>query len=655
MRLALPFKRFGMRSLGAAKDSEVGQSGTVVWGGQIREEYLTSLQGKTGMDIYDQMRRSDAQVAMLLRAIKLPILKCKWSVQPSEYDPDKGEAIAEMVRRNLIGGGLNRTWTQFLSEAMLMMPFGFVPFEKVWEYRERTPELAKLGAPEKMVWLKKMALRHPKTVYSWRGLDAGSLEGIEQSVSTGANPFIPIEKLCVFINDREGDNWEGVSILRPAYKHWLIKEQLEKIDAAGHERMSIGIPVASIDNTVNDTDATANAWEEILSNLQAMERNYIVEMPGTKFRFEVVASGNTGLLASMNYHARMISVAGLIQFMELGNTQSGSRAVATEQSGPFLLELEAILNNLCETVNQFVVAEFVDMNFGERPGYPEIKASGLTEESTSELATFLKTLVDAKVIVPDDELEKYVREMGKLPASDPDTGREVKPAGPGFIVGEGSPLEPAEQTWWPGQVEAVAWQVKSHREDDTGPRHELWQDPNQPTLFAQSFADELRARGLRSILELGTDSGKDSRFFSRAGFAVTSVGSHAESEAARAQATKERVLVDYREGNVEMLTLPDEQYDAVYSLGTLQKTDVGRSFAEAGRVLRSGGLFLVYVHGETQYASKTEFAVHVTPNAFVGALKDAGFSILDFHTEQEEQYDAKGERHKGLVALGVKR
>lgn len=653
-----------------AVSKEVGRSGTIVYGGQLREEYLSTLQGRQAAQIYDEMRRSDAQVMMLLRAIQLPILRSEWTVKPSENDSAKGEEIADAVKRNLIDGqGMSRPWSQVLSEALLMLVFGYAPMEKVYE----------LDRKKRVVNLRKLALRHPRTVYAWRGLDAGNLEGIEQMLYTpmgveSSNPFVPLEKLCVFINQREGDNWEGISLLRPAYKHWWVKETLEKIDAAGHERMSIGIPVAKLDGTVGNPDEQAETWAEILSNLQAMERNYIIEMPGTSFRFEVVNAGRGGasspLLQSINYHARMISVAGLVQFMELGNTQSGSRAVAGEQSGPFDLELMAIQQNVCDTFNSYVLPELVRLNFGEREGYPQLEAGGVSEKDTAGLATFLKDLIAAKAITPDDDLEKYLRDTAKLPAANPETARKApepqpfpgqNPLAPQPGEGEptpgpeGAPPEAgttapptgkegppakgeAPEGGWPKEAEAKAWEMIGFK------------DAMQPTLFAQDFVDEMKARGLKSVLVVPPlNGGRDAILLSRAGMSVTCLCEGDEAEALLSLARDA--------GARTVKTLPptwasfggiNQGTDAVYALEQTAP-EVGQYAAAVHR----GGIVLVQAYTEELGVDGSR-RVTTTPDEFLVNLKREGLALLDYHSEMDAQYDAAGMKRRSLAALAVK-
>jgi hypothetical protein len=53
----------------------------------------------------------------------------------------------------------------------------------------------------------------------------------------------PRRRLVYYRVGAEGDNWEGVSLLRPVYKPWYIKDQLERLDAVGREeREALGLP-----------------------------------------------------------------------------------------------------------------------------------------------------------------------------------------------------------------------------------------------------------------------------------------------------------------------------------------------------------------------------------------------------------------------------
>lgn len=60
---------------------ERGSSGTKLFGGMIYEEYNSKLMGQRGLQIYEEMRRSDAQVQATLLAMELPIRSTLWYIE----------------------------------------------------------------------------------------------------------------------------------------------------------------------------------------------------------------------------------------------------------------------------------------------------------------------------------------------------------------------------------------------------------------------------------------------------------------------------------------------------------------------------------------------------------------------------------------------
>lgn len=401
---------------------EIGSTGTPIMGGEIQEEYLPDLAGQLGRTIYDQMRRSDPQVSSSLDMIKLPIAQGRWSIMPSEDDPEMGQEIADFVRRNLMGG-MEYTWSYTLDQTLLMIDFGFMPMEKVWEVRPK-PDWCKSVAGNQIIWLKKLAPRMPYTLDKWMiNEKTKKLEGMVQRLFDGTTNEIPLKNLVLFVNRKEGDNWEGRSVLRSAYKPWFIKDRLEKIDAIGHERAALGVPVFKVkegyafDPKSDEGKKLIEACQTIARNLHANQENFVIEVPGIEFRFESPKVENRPLLNSIVHHDLRIYGNIMAQFMMLGqNTAGGSRAVATEQRGPFDLALLAVARNVSDTFERFVIREMVYYNFGERPGYPSLDAKKVVETNLQPMANMIGTLCQNRIIIPDVGLEKWVRETLDLPA-----------------------------------------------------------------------------------------------------------------------------------------------------------------------------------------------------------------------------------------------
>ena len=206
MRLRWPWARdsepvaLAEPARGDRKRREAGATGTVYFSGIIADEYNRDLAGAAGTEVYDRMRRSDAQVQAVLWICELPIRSATWSVEPAS-DSAADVEIAQIVQDNLLEN-MTITWDDFLRQALLMLPFGHMVFEKVWERRAG------------LLVLRKLAPRLPASIAKWDIDGNGGLQGIEQMVWTGSGyerPYIPIEKLLVFTYRKEGANWAGQS------------------------------------------------------------------------------------------------------------------------------------------------------------------------------------------------------------------------------------------------------------------------------------------------------------------------------------------------------------------------------------------------------------------------------------------------------------
>lgn len=398
-----------------------GRTGTKTWAGRLFEDYKPELSGRFAVQTYDRMRRSDSQVAMTLRAMKLPVLQAKWDVVSSDEDEEMGEQIALGVKHILFAGG-RRHWRSVLRHALLMLDFGFAVMEEVWERRDTPDSLRALGLKsDKMIWLASLEPRLPQTIDQWLGIDKPPyhLIEIQQILPTGGvkPPPIPAANALIFTNEREGDNYEGRAILRSAYKSWYYAEMLEKFDAIGLERASVGLPEIHYEFLDGlDVEEARKRAEEILAHLNASEQGYVVTMPGQKFDPHVSTYSNNAIRTSIASHKRDISVNAIMQFMELGaNKGSGSRATASEQRGPFDLAELALADEIAETISGETIEDIVRYNWGERPGYPALQASGLLDTNMADMATVINNLVQAGALIPDTKLEDWARDLCGMP------------------------------------------------------------------------------------------------------------------------------------------------------------------------------------------------------------------------------------------------
>ena len=205
--------------------------------------------------------------------------------------------------------------------------------------------------------------------------------------------------------------------------------------------------------------------------------------------------------------------------------------------------------------------------------------------------------------------------------------------------------EPVQPTTIVTQIQADPVDWKKIYED--GGAH--WLEDVQPSKFAQSFAEELIEAGKGRLLEIGCGNGKDSILFTLAGLDVIGIDVVPEAiEAAKENAERVGVEVDFQEGNAEELTFPDNSFDSVFSLSVLHATDIEKSLAEVARVLQPDGIAAIFIYSDVQRidGTRTEF---ITIAEFIELLIENEFVIKDIYTDSDDEYDEAGEKHSIII------
>ncbi len=384
---------------------EIGVSGNLDTDGYVGDDYLAELDGHSGRAIYDRMRRSDPIVGLTIDVLGLPIRRADWTVEPASDDARDVE-IGEFIGTALLDH-MTHTWDDTLRHALLMLPFGFSVLEKVWAFVDGMWTIAKL------------APRLPSSVTRWErgGADRRTLIGPIQEDDEGNEIVLPIEKLLVFTHGKEGDNWEGVSILRRAYKAWFIKEDAEKVNAIGIDRFGAGVPVMHVPMTVTEGSKEWDATKALLEDFSANEQGYVIEPEGYAFRIEGAgtggSAGGTGVnpLPTIKHYDESIAKAMLQMFLNLGTSETGSRSLGAEFISFFQQAEQAHADYIAGIVNRFLIPEWVKYNWDGVEEFPQLAVSRVDELSYDALAI----LTNAGLITPDLDLENAIRRQQHLP------------------------------------------------------------------------------------------------------------------------------------------------------------------------------------------------------------------------------------------------
>lgn len=276
--------------------------------------------------------------------------------------------------------------------------------------------------------------RLPRTIWRWEADAFGELVKIVQitwvTQPDGSQSYqyvdIPAENLLVFTHEKWGDEWTGISILRSAYKPWVMKEMIEKIAGIAYERHGVGYLVGYIPRERENDQDLKTEIGKMLGQLRA--DSYAV-MPGPKQMSG--SSGPQGYLVEiltppggipnfepiLTYWRSEIAGALLVRFKELGHAATGARATADVQAAVWYNALHAIARYI-ESGFNVKIRQLIDLNYASATRYPKLKAAGIEARNLLEFAQSVALLVDAKMLSPDLNTRQWARATIDAPRED---------------------------------------------------------------------------------------------------------------------------------------------------------------------------------------------------------------------------------------------
>lgn len=421
---------------------EFGVSGTENFGGYIRrEDFNPELDDfQKAIRIYEQMRRTDAQIRAMLQVIKLPLRGATWTCNPASSDP-VDQQIADFCNSCLFeSDAMEESWDYTLRHILLQLDFGFSVLEKVW----------KVDA-DGYYRYKKLAPRLPKTVREWHTDREGKLLAVVQyapvpkstmRTATGQQRTptygtsvsyqyltIPAEYAAVFSLEREGDNYEGWSVLRTVYRNWWFKDQAYRTMGVGLDRWGIGIPVAKLEPDHNLTKEQLETLRDVLQAIRANERAYLVAPPHVSY--DILGSQGQGTIGNLgiswiDHNDSQIARNVLAGFLTMGRDPKGTLGFGSRLTDMFVSSLNGIAAGIAGDLKRQIVKPLCDVNFDmTRRQYPDPVCLDLERVDMEKLIDTMAQLTGTVITATDDD-ESLLRKMMGLPTLDPKFGRAEK-------------------------------------------------------------------------------------------------------------------------------------------------------------------------------------------------------------------------------------
>lgn len=394
--------------------------GWMNWVAETNEEN-PDLQWPKSINVFDRMRREDPQVKSVLRAVTLPIMRTEWAIDGTGCRPEVVAHIAADLGLPIKGQPPTApmrtkgrfSFKEFLRLALLSLVYGHSYFEQVYDQSTGATHLAKL------------AWRPPRTITNIEVARDGGLVAIEQGGLMGSGKVrIEVENLVAFVHEREGANWLGESLLRSAYKMWILKDRVLRIQALTAERNGLGMPVftageppeGDFDQMVEWLDAEIKRGLEIVKQARAGEAAGVSLSKESTFQFVGVSGKLPDTDKPIRYYDEQIARAVLAHFLNLG-TETGSWALGSTFANFFTDSLNAVAQNMADVIQQHVIEDLVDKNWGSEEPAPRIVPAAIGEQQQIT-AEAIKALIESGAIKVDDSLRAYVRDKFGLPVED---------------------------------------------------------------------------------------------------------------------------------------------------------------------------------------------------------------------------------------------
>lgn len=416
---------------------EYGRIGQNRWDGIFFEEFLPELHGIKGIKVYREMEKNDDTVGAILFAIKMLIRHVSWSVDPGGGSAKDREA-AEFVESCM--NDMQSTWTDTISEILSFLPYGWSYHEIVYKRRMGKARNRNISSKysDGLIGWQKLPIRSQDTLYRWEYDDKDNLLGMTQMPPPDYGLLtIPIKKALLFRTESAKDNPEGRSILRNAYRPWYFKRRIQEIEAIGIERDLAGLPVITgpegLELWDEEDEEASKIYAALVTMVKNIRRN---EFEGLVLPFgykaELLSTGGTRQFdtnAIINRYDTKIAQTVLADFIMLGHEKVGSFALSSDKTELFSIAISSFLDVICETFDNQGIPALIDINGSHFEGitdYPKLVHGDIENIDIAKVAAFVKDMIGSGVILPDEDLEDYIRSIAKLPErSRTDDNRQV--------------------------------------------------------------------------------------------------------------------------------------------------------------------------------------------------------------------------------------
>lgn len=421
--------------------SEVGFTGLTTMAGRILEEQNRVFRYPEFLKTVREMS-TDPTVAAVLSLNRMTLTRVKWHVEPPENATDTEKQRAKFVESCM--GDMENTWSQFMSELVTYLEYGFSVQEKVFRRR-----LTRNGSKynDGLVGLRKLAHRPQDTIRYWNFSDDGrELLSVGQSIRNmefGArfqnladpNGLITIDrsKFLLFSADSVKGNPEGKSVLKSIYLPYkqlsLLKDQL----MLGVSKDISSVPVIYIPPKYmadEATDSEKAVYQAYLNAGQAVadgkQRSLVMpqvydDNNNKLFEFSLMeAKGHNkfDIPAIIQALQNDILIAMCADVLKQGQLDSG---VNDTKTNLWSMAVEHRLNEIRDVLNSDLIAQLYALNGWTQERLPTFEYSDIADVDSEAWSKALQRAASVGLVEIDRPILNKTREVLGVDALPDDT------------------------------------------------------------------------------------------------------------------------------------------------------------------------------------------------------------------------------------------
>lgn len=355
--------------------------GPLSWVSNALDQYVGHYNpDEISISTYNKIRMN-AQVAAGLKVIKLPIIGQQWTTVSD--DKDIAEFIDQLLRP---------IWYNLLTSILTAVDYGFSANEIVYDIKDITLNRKYEQKPffngKAVVW-KKFKSLYPDSVIIKLD-DMENFDGIIQRW-WGHNVLVPVEKSFIFTHDK-GDsfgNLFGVSRLKPAYDVWfwwinLVSFMMRYFERKGTPPVVVKFPLGQTKDGTDHADIALEIGKALIGESVVAIPSTTYENTPPKWDLNYLLDDKRGemFLSALTFFENKILRAMFVPERTItqdSSSKAGSYSLSQVHADMFLLGEEALLVDIENQLNKYVVRRLIEYNFGPKAPQCYLKIERITD------------------------------------------------------------------------------------------------------------------------------------------------------------------------------------------------------------------------------------------------------------------------------------